>query len=66
MVRGVGRDIGGFAGADDGFHAAESDLDLAFENTEHLLEIVAMGRRAATGRDEHVEETVATGGVSNT
>jgi hypothetical protein len=41
----------------------EGDLDVAFENGEHLLKIVAMWRRAAAGRDKHVDEAVATGGV---
>jgi hypothetical protein len=39
--------------------AAEGDLDFTLKNGEHLLEIVAMGRRAASGRDEHVNEAVA-------
>src|SRR5439155_27213713 len=38
------------------FAAAEGQFDLALENGEHLLEVVAMGRRAAAGRDVHVED----------
>ena len=62
-MRRVGRNVGRLARSHDGFVAAEGDLYLAFENGKHLLEIVAMSRRAAAGRNKHVDEAVATGGV---
>src|SRR5258708_39051778 len=63
MVWCIGRNVGCLAGAHNGFRATESDLDLAFEKGKHLLEVVAVWRRAATRRDKHVYEAVATGGV---
>jgi len=63
MVRCVGRNVGCLAGPHNGFRATASDLDLAVENGKHLLEVVAVWRRAATRRDKHVYEAVATGGV---
>jgi hypothetical protein len=62
-VRCVCRNVGCLAGPHNGFRATESDLDLAVENGKHLLEVVAVWRRAATRRDKHVYEAVATGGV---
>jgi hypothetical protein len=59
----VGRDVDGLADSRDPFPAAESDLNFALENGEHLLEIVAVGRRTAAGRDVHVDEAVAADGV---
>ena len=63
MVWCIGRNVGCLAGPHNGFRATESDLDLAVENGKHLLEVVAVWRRAATRRDKHVYEAVATGGV---
>jgi len=63
MVWCVGRNVGCLASPHDEFRATESDLDLAVENGKHLLEVVAVWRRAATRRDKHVYEAVATGGV---
>ena len=63
MVWCIGRNVGCLAGPQNGFRAAESDLDLAVEKGKHLLEVVTVRRRAATRRDEHVYEAVATGGV---
>ena len=62
-MRCVGRDIGGLAGSHDRFCAAEGDLDLPLENGEHLLEIMAMGRRTAAGWNKHVDQAVAASGV---
>jgi len=42
---------------------AKTELDLAFEDGEHLLEVVTMRRGAAAGRDVHVDEGVLAGGV---
>ena len=63
MVWCIGRNVGCLAGPHNGFRATESDLDLAVENGKHLLEVVAVWRRAAIRRDKHVYEAVATGGV---
>ena len=63
MVWCIGRNVGRFAGPHNGFRATESDLDLAVEKGKHLLEVVTVRRRAATRRDKHVYEAVATGGV---
>jgi hypothetical protein len=59
LVRCVGRDVDGLASAHDRLRAAKGDLDLALKKGERLLEIVAMRRRAAAGRDVHVNEAVA-------
>jgi hypothetical protein len=59
----VGGNVGCLAGPQNRFRAAESDLDFAVENGKHLLKVVAVWRRAATRRDKHVYEAVATGGV---
>ena len=63
MVWCVGRNVGCLAGPHNGCRATESDLDLAIEKGKHLLEVVTVRRRAATRRDKHVYEAVATGGV---
>src|SRR5437762_6768658 len=59
----IGRSVGCLTGPHNGFRATERDLDLAVEKGKHLLEVVAVWRRAATRRDKHVYEAVATGGV---
>ena len=43
--------------------AAERELDLAVKDGEHLLEVVAVGRRPAARRDVHVDQRVAPRGV---
>ena len=48
-----------FAGSHDRLFSAEGRLDLAFHQRERLLEVVPVGRRAAAGRDEHVDQAVA-------
>ena len=63
MVWCIGRNVGCLAGPHNGCRATESDLDLAVEKGKHLLEVVAVWRRAATRRDKHVYEAVATGGI---
>jgi len=63
MVWCIGRNVGCLAGPQNGFRATESDLDLAVENGKQLFEVVTVRRRAATRRDKHVYEAVATGGV---
>ena len=63
MVWCIGRNVGCLASPQNGFRATESNLDLAVEKGKHLLEVVTVRRRAATRRDKHVYEAVATGGV---
>ena len=59
LVGGVRRDIDGGPGADRLRLAAEEKLELAFQHREHLLEIVAMRRRAGAVGHEHVDEAIA-------
>ena len=63
LVRGVGGDVDGVAGADGALFAAEGGFEFAVEEDEGLLEIVAMRGRAAVGRDEHVDKAEFAGGV---
>jgi hypothetical protein len=63
LVWRVGRDVDSLAGFDDGFCATEGGLHLAFEEDEGLFKVVAMGWWAAAGRDVHVDEAEAAGGV---
>jgi hypothetical protein len=63
LVRRIGRNVQGLAGARRGFHAAKRRLDLALEHHESFLEVVAMRRRAASGWDVHVDEAEFSGGV---
>jgi len=63
FVRRIGRDVSGLANSQERFCTAESDLDLALNDTEHFLEVVAMRRRATAGRHKHVDEAVTAGCV---
>jgi hypothetical protein len=58
-VRGVGRDVHGHAGSDSPLFTAEREFNLALEQGEHFLEVVAVGSRPAAVRDVHVDEAVA-------
>jgi hypothetical protein len=58
-VGGVCRHVDRHPGLGDVSGPAEGDLQLAVEDGEHLLEVVAMRRRPATRRDVHVDEGVA-------
>jgi hypothetical protein len=62
-MRCVGWDIEGLSGSHDRLLAAEGSLDLALKDGERLLEVVAVGSRAAALRDVHIDEAVAAGGV---
>ena len=62
-VRRVGRDVRRLAGAQRRRGPPEGHLDGALQHAERLLEVVAVGRRAAAGRDEHVDEREAPEGV---
>jgi hypothetical protein len=59
----VGWNVDGFTGFRHEVLVAEVELDLAFEDGEHLLEVVPVRRGAAAGRDVHVDEGVLAGGV---
>ncbi len=62
-MRRVGRDVHRRSGAHGRGLAAEGELELALDEGEHLLEIMAVGRRAAAVGHDHVDQAVATGGV---
>jgi len=55
----IGGDVDGFTSAYGGLHSAKGRIHLAVEKDEGLLEVVTMWRRAAAGRDVHVDETEA-------
>ena len=52
-LAGMGRDL----------LATEGQRDLALEDVKLLLEVVAMGRRPAVGRDQHVDHRVPVAGL---
>ena len=54
----VGRDVDGFTLSHDFFFAPKAEFDLALENRERFLEIVAMRRRTAARRDVHVDQAI--------
>jgi hypothetical protein len=60
-MRGVGRDVYGRPSADGLRPAAEGEFEFAVQKREHLLEIVAMRRRPAAVRHQHVDEAIASG-----
>src|SRR5665213_568130 len=62
-MRRIGRNVDRLAGSRDRLPSSEDKLDFAFQDREHLLEIVAMRRRTATRRDIYINETMATGSV---
>jgi hypothetical protein len=49
----------GHAGRDRSLFTAEGELKLAFEQREHLLEVVAVRSGAPAVRDVHVDQAVA-------
>jgi hypothetical protein len=63
LMRGVGRDLECVAGAGGQLFSAEDCLHLAFEQDECFLEVVAMGRWAASRRNVHVDDAEAACGV---
>ena len=62
-MRGVGRPVDGLAGPRNRVLAAEGELHLAINHGEHFLEVVAVGRGTAAGRDVHIDEGVPASGV---
>jgi hypothetical protein len=63
LVGSVGGDVDCLAGLSGGFYAAEGGFDFAVEENEGLFEVVTVRGRAAVGRDVHVDEAEAAGGV---
>jgi len=63
LVRGVGWDMYGLARPHHHRCAAEGGLDFAFEDAERLLEIVPVRRRAASGRNMHVDQAKSARGL---
>ena len=63
LVRGVGRDVDCLACLDLRLMAAECGQQFSFEHDEGLLEVVAVGWRAAAGRGVHVDQAESAGGV---
>jgi transposase len=59
----VGRNVDGLAGLRHEVLVAKAELDLAFEDREHFLEVVTMRRGTAAGRNVHIDEGVLTGSV---
>ena len=59
LVRCIRRNVDCVARLYDRFCAAESSLQLAFQQDKGFFEIVAMGWRAASRRNMHVDETKA-------
>jgi len=53
----------GLAGAHGGLAAAEGCFHLAFEQNEGLLEVMAVRRWSAAGRDVHIDQAEACIGV---
>jgi hypothetical protein len=55
LVRSIRWNIYGFARSHQHLCAAEGCLEFPFEDSEHLLEIVSVRRRAASGRNVHID-----------
>ena len=63
---GIGRDIDGRSSTNRRRLAAERKRDLAFNEREHLLEVMTVRRRPASRRHMHVNQTIAPAGVRAT
>jgi len=63
LVRRVRGNVNGGTCGDGGEFASEGGLELAFEKNEGFFKVVAMRRRSATGRNEHVDEAELACGV---
>ncbi len=63
LMRSVGRDVQGFAGADGRLLAPERGFHLAFEEDEGLLEVMPVRGRTAARRDVHVDDAEASGSL---
>jgi hypothetical protein len=60
----VRRDVECLARSHHRFHTSKGRLDHALRDGERFLEVMAMGRGAAAGRNMHVNEAVSTCGVA--
>ena len=63
LVGSVCGDVNGLTGTQHLVRAAKDDVELALEEDEGFLEVVAMRRRPAAGRNVHINEAEAAGGV---
>src|ERR1700722_2910508 len=63
LMRSVGRNVQGFAGADDRILATEGGFHLAFENDKGLLEVMPVRWRTTAGRNVHVDDAEASGSL---
>jgi hypothetical protein len=59
----VRRDVDGFPRAHDGFFAAKSGLDFAFEDREGFLKVMPMRTWASAWRNHHIDKAIAAIGV---
>jgi len=59
LVRCIRRNVDRIACSHDRFCTTEGSFQLTFEQDKGLFEIVAMGWRAASRRDMHIDETKA-------
>lgn len=60
---GVGGDVDGVAGAGDVVFVSEGEGECALEDVEEFVEVVAVGRRAASGGNVHLDEGVSAAGL---
>src|SRR2546430_9574653 len=63
-MRRVGRDVDGIPSPSGRRLPAEGQLDLPVEDTEHLLEVVAMRGRASARWYVHVDQRVTPGRIA--
>jgi hypothetical protein len=63
LVRRVCGDVHGLSGTNCGFTPAKSQFELALDEAEGFFEVVAMRRRPASRRNEHIDEAEAARGV---
>lgn len=59
LVRRVRGDVDGLAGSHGRFHSSKGSLDLAFQDDERFLEIVAVRRRPTARRNIHIDQAIA-------
>ena len=63
LMRRVRWDVDGVAGSRHIFRSTERHFDFALKDGEGLFEVMTMRRRAAAGRDMHIDKTEAPRGV---
>jgi len=62
-VRSIRGNVDGLTSPGDELLTPERDLNLSFEDAEHLFKVVAVRRRSASGWDVHINERVFAGTV---